>query len=304
MNEHEDIEVLIPEFIRGELSPSDRERVVAHLARCAECRARESELRELLSDLNVVAQSLQQDHPADDELARYVASPARLSEDEQARIALHLQLCRVCSDDVAAIAELDKHVTFETPAEHGVRAGVAPGQKRGFFTTLMRPVFAYPLAAVLLLLFLVPAVRKWRPAQPGSSEATPAAGQAQSPGGSDRDIVLIVPLREQTRSTSRQKIALDPDQETLALRLAFMPEAGRRYEVVIESSSGDKILHQPVTDEAVRERTINVQLRATELVNGDYTASVRGISNAQGLTAVRDTARTFYPFTIERPLGR
>ncbi len=294
MSDHDDIRELIAERHVGELSEIDRLRLETHLAECADCRSWDAECRALLGDLKSIVVGELDAHPSHEQLAQYTSSPEALSDQERAQLDLHLEICEACERDVRSIRELERDLAFDSTA----RARQA--RPRGRWTAIFaRPVVGYSLAAVLLLMFIVPAMLLWRDARlpsPTSETGQDAAGSIQP---HDREMALAVPLAEQTRSSqARRSITLEPGQEHLVLSVAFLPDPSRRYEAVVISESGEEYLRQPVAPEVVQRGAMLIELRAPGLVNGDYRAIVEAIS------AVGDTLRTNYPFTISRPLGR
>ncbi len=154
---------LLPLLYARALSDQDEDMVRDHLKGCPECREFLRQERALYVAARVTGSlSPLADHPASQQLDRYVREKGSFSSKELREIESHLSGCTLCSELVANLghlpAELDDLVTDEQlpllsrlEVESKPRAGMFEISRALFW----RPLMGYAAAAAILLVVLL-----------------------------------------------------------------------------------------------------------------------------------------------------
>jgi hypothetical protein len=102
--DHQTASPLVSDWVRGELDTERAALIERHVAGCRECRDAAEAVRALLVEAGRVRLAAAA-HPPADTLARYVAAPGDEPFATLAGVAIHLQGCAPCRDDVALMRE-------------------------------------------------------------------------------------------------------------------------------------------------------------------------------------------------------
>jgi hypothetical protein len=102
--DHREASPLVSDWVRGELEKDRAALVERHVAECRECRDAADAARSLVAEAGRVRLAAVA-HPAADTLARYVTAPQEEPFASLAGVAIHLQSCEPCRDDVALMRE-------------------------------------------------------------------------------------------------------------------------------------------------------------------------------------------------------
>lgn len=285
MNDHDVIIELIPEYAQGRLTHEDSERVSAHLTGCSECRDLLDDCKAMAADLDDALSAELQNHPTSADLSKLVFSPGDLSLDARQLLAFHLAVCKDCAGDLEHVRALAQEATFEErPVAQRMLIGSNPGFIKRLRGAFSRPLVAFSVVAVALLLLAIPLLN-----QRFGDVSTTSVGTVGS--GAE----LTVALAEQTRSgLSRRTVTISREHQSVKFEMRFTHEGDRSYSVAVVSDAGKTISQELVEPEEAQKGLAQVRLATKDLPDGDYTAIVSSVS-AQG-----DPLSVYYPFTINR----
>ncbi|MGQ0722788.1 MAG: zf-HC2 domain-containing protein [Candidatus Eiseniibacteriota bacterium] len=102
--DHQEASPLVSDWVRGELGGSRAALVERHVAGCRECRDAAEAVRALVAEAGRMRGAAVA-HPPADTLARYVTAPREEPFASLAGVAIHLQGCAPCREDVALMRE-------------------------------------------------------------------------------------------------------------------------------------------------------------------------------------------------------
>jgi hypothetical protein len=102
--DHQEASPLVSDWVRGELARDRAALVERHVDGCRECRDAAEAARSLVAEAGRVRRAAVA-HPPADTLARYVTAPQEEPFASLAGVAIHLQACAPCREDVALMRE-------------------------------------------------------------------------------------------------------------------------------------------------------------------------------------------------------
>jgi hypothetical protein len=150
---HEEAALLLPELLRGGLSPTARSSVADHLAGCEECRALSATYDVLSATLKRAQAAGFSGHLSSHDIVIYAVRGVALSSQEEERISTHLRGCDTCRADVELTRRADRATRT---------GGVLPFVLRPLFASGTSARAALPAAAAVLVVLAYPAYLGFR----------------------------------------------------------------------------------------------------------------------------------------------
>ncbi|MFH2054410.1 MAG: zf-HC2 domain-containing protein [bacterium] len=226
---HTDYLDRIPLLVAGTLSESSKADLLNHLQQCPECQKcfeSEKALFELATEPG--SEILFEDHPTGQTLDQYTFAPEGLSPAERVQITDHLETCELCQSICEKLRSLPEELgelisDAELPLinsmtyEQGKRSKPARILDIGH-RFLWQPLPAYAAAAALLLIVIL--------SQLPSQEGVPHLAARLTPHQRGQDSVAV--------------FVSSADECILDLSYYLDPEAGHKYNLMIEPVSADK----------------------------------------------------------------
>ncbi len=133
----------LPAVLHGESADAD---FLAHYPTCPACATEVGVWRELDGMLRTRTPDVER-HPEPETLVAFADAAATLGGDVRAEVERHLASCRLCADELKALAGFD-------PARLGAPVPIAPAprpERSALARIVWHPAFAYALVAVLLV---------------------------------------------------------------------------------------------------------------------------------------------------------
>ena len=207
-----------------------------------------------------------------------------LAGDAREEFEEHVFSCSECAEDIklgAVFIENAREVFGAAPAHE-----IGPAQVKGWWSGWLRPAFAVPAFALLLILIgyqnavVIPGLR--------------SAQSTTDVPGTLRSISLIA---SNSRGAGPMRISVGPN-ESFGLFLDIPPrEHFDSYVCEFENESGATELSIPVTAEQAKE-TVQLLIPAHRLGTGNHVLVVRGLTSSQAPGANKiEVAK--YPFRLE-----
>lgn len=211
-----------------------------------------------------------------------------LTGDDREQYEEHVFSCSECALDVQAGAAFIDSAREVLVAEKVLSPATAPAREGGWFAAWLRPAFAVPAVAVLLLVVGYQNV-----------VVIPSLKTAESAAIEPRTLHSFSLITANSRGGETLKISVEPNQP-FGLFVDIPPQGNyASYHCEIENESGTAELSFKVSSQEAKE-TVQLLVPASRLAPGRHLLIVRGSGSHEGLSTDKSEVARF-PFTLESP---
>jgi hypothetical protein len=280
---NDDIRRLIPYYLTGEISDKDKSRIVEHIKKCSDCQDLVRDIVWLSNGLKMQGREILRDHISAETLVKYVDNPESLRKDAKEFIKLHLDYCSQCQSEYEILKDVNTEISIKgggLEKEHRGLSEIINSFIKSFSSLVRKPIFAYSLAAAILIISVLPRVY-----------FTTTAGRR----GLTTEHVTI--LTEQTRELAKPvKVARNSKDPFVRIAIAsYWPDPEDNiYNIAARNQAGEIMEEDRNFTGFGNNGFTQFCLNTGNWPDGTYMIRIRS-ANKRDSTDYRDT---FFPFEL------
>ena len=274
----------LPDYVLGQLSEDKAALVKVHLSTCSHCRELLSFIQWFSKELKGYSVEELKQHISSETLVNYADNPRGLDQGTKEYVETHLLFCEQCQSELKILYNLNEelaHKSYEVLTSDAQPPSLFLRLLDGSIYLIKKPVFAYAISALILLLVtVIPRLKHKVPPTIQEIQTEP-----------------VSVLSEQTRGTSNY-LPVYREEGSPTVRVAissYWPDTTEfSYTISVEDDSNHKYMQLESFKDFGDQGFTQFILNVSGMPDNRYRLKILEISNADAV----DIKTSYYPFKL------